>query len=676
MDANWTSRNTATACIACHEVDTVSTGHGQISVTGSHAVTDAAGQTCAATGAGCHPTANVAQVGAPTTTANIHLACASCHGTSSRAGLAISGALAQGCNADARCHSAGYAGTTHKAVSGDDTTHTATGMNADTDPAYTNGDLCSNCHSGTLSKAHADTSTTASLGTGRTGWAATTQSSCQDCHNATSTTGYNASANVVKGTWNDQCSACHTAQHQKYTPAEHTAAAGNGAGGGCALESGCHGYSGGAQSRDVRGLHNTAAAGCTIAGTDANGNAGACHALDKAMDATAMSCGEGGAGQICHAGYNKLNHGADHNYEPISGYTQSADTAGSETGCAGSGTGCHGESTVNKNAVIEFHPTQTMAGCGPTSIPGGANADACHGSPTMNSTWKAADKRANCFRCHDNNFTNAANAWPLYAESSTGHYGETTHTASGMGTTLGSGGSRIATCATCHSTTLRDAHGAAGDGLQLHHQGRLRHVRRVPQLQRRGQRADHRRCAHQHLRRLPHGRRPRRRSRPARCSSSGRRLGLDRLRRHGQRVPRQPRHPHHPPQRHRRLHARRRGRAAAVTPLNKDMSTAPTTCGETDSCHIGTEYTPAKHNGGAGLADGTDTDHHTAGSAQMAGHHHLQRRDRRVLGVPRLRARDRAQPPELHALRHRLDHLPAVPQRRRARHGRHRRQLV
>jgi hypothetical protein len=464
VDANWPARSTAAACIACHQVDTVTTGHGQISVTGNHVVTDAVGQTCAATGAGCHPTANMTQVGTPTTTANIHLACTSCHGTSSRAGLAISGALAQGCNADARCHSVGYAGTTHRTASGDDATHTATGMNADADPAYSNGDLCSNCHSGTLSKAHTDTSTTASLGTGRTGWGATAQSSCQDCHNATATTGYAASANIVKGTWNDQCSACHTTKHPNYTQAKHTATAGNGTGsGGCVLESGCHAFVS-AQSLDVRGLHNSAAAGCTIAGTDANGNPGACHSLDKAMNTTAMSCGEGGTGQNCHQGYNEMNHGADHNYEPISTYTQSAETAGSEAGCAGSGTGCHGLTTVNKNAVYEIHPSQTMVGCGPPSV-GGTNADACHASPTMDATWKAADKRANCYRCHNNNFTNAPQAWPLYEASSGGHYSETTHTVSGMDTTVGSGGTVVASCATCHSTTLRDAHGAAGGGV-------------------------------------------------------------------------------------------------------------------------------------------------------------------------------------------------------------------
>ena len=52
---------------------------------------------------------------------------------------------------------------------------------------------------------------TANLGTGRTAWNSTAQSSCRDCHNATATTGYAASGSVIKANWaTDTCADCHS----------------------------------------------------------------------------------------------------------------------------------------------------------------------------------------------------------------------------------------------------------------------------------------------------------------------------------------------------------------------------------------------------------------------------------------------------------------------------------
>ena len=193
--SDWAARTGSSACIACHAVDTATNQHGQIALTGNHAVTDAAAN-CGSSGAGCHATANVAQVGTPSTTANIHTQCSSCHGTASRAHDALgTGALTGGCTSGAAdCHnSASYSSTaqhatdTHTTLTGNEAIHQATNMATSLD-TYTYNDNCSNCHSSYLGLAHKDTSTTANLDSGHsssvTGWDASAQSSCRDCHNS------------------------------------------------------------------------------------------------------------------------------------------------------------------------------------------------------------------------------------------------------------------------------------------------------------------------------------------------------------------------------------------------------------------------------------------------------------------------------------------------------------
>ena len=139
---------------------------------------------------------------------------------------------------------------------------------------YTYNDNCSNCHSSYLGLAHKDTSTTANLGSGRTAWNSTTQSTCRDCHNAPAATGYAASGERHQGQLDDRHLRRlphHQARHlhrRLRTRRRRLAAR---------CRTGCHGYSG-SQSLDIRALHDKATAGCTANGTDSKGWTGGCHA--------------------------------------------------------------------------------------------------------------------------------------------------------------------------------------------------------------------------------------------------------------------------------------------------------------------------------------------------------------------------------------------------------------
>ena len=75
------------------------------------------------------------------------------------------------------------------------------------------------------------------------------------------------------------------------------------------------------------------------------------------MTGTTMTCGDTGA---CHSNHLSDNHGVDHDYTSASQYTQTADTVGSEAGCAASGAGCH-DSAATGNAINTFHSALTAA---------------------------------------------------------------------------------------------------------------------------------------------------------------------------------------------------------------------------------------------------------------------------------------------------------------------------
>ncbi len=579
----WTDRNTASACAACHPAAGITTQHSQAAVTGNHGVTNDT-QSCASSGPGCHPVSNVSQVGARTTTANIHLACASCHGTGARANLTTPGALAQGCTGNTNCHAI-YSSASHNGMNGNEVIHQATNMEADLGVASYQ-DQCNDCHDD--GDGNVTTAGLRNVHVTRAGW---TGSYCTDCHNAT--TPINSGA-VIKGTWNQSCDACHATKHTAFTAATHDSTAGSG----CTIGT-CHGASGGVA--DIRAIHDTAAQGCTATGTDSEGWAGACHDLNKQMSSTAMSCGSGATGQACHTNHTHLNHGPAHNYSTASNYTDGSGQ-GLESGCSNSGAGCHGTDATYADAIATYHP-QGSIDC---------MTSACHTSPSMTAGWKSANDDSDCANCHNGSFVNAVDAINLYDLNPAGHYGETTHTVtSGLAVPVTAGGTATASCGTCHDIGLATAHSGAGfnsnRGTSLgtkitcaechnnysavvtsgwatpactscHVVGTYAHIdggADAPVVNA---------------------------TSTAACGASG--TGC------------------HTTYNVHELHKSASGGctlAGCHDAKNKDMTGLAGTCGQATGCHLSTIYTATLHNGvPAGRADGVDADHHTAGATLAA----------------------------------------------------------
>ncbi len=408
---------------------------------------------------------------------------------------------------------------------------------------------------------------------------------CADCHSANAA----VSAVIKTAKWSTTtCAECHstgtlTGFEQHGAPAagaNATSTLGCGATG-----AKCH------ATYDVHALHKDAA-GCALIG---------CHDYNKQGTKPAlasMKCGSGDA--ACHADKSLANH-PDHTYTATSNYAQvTSETVGSESGCSSSGDGCHG--TVNTgNAVSDFHP-QGNIDC---------LTSACHTSTTMVPAWKSGGSGAECSRCHAANFVGAPDATPLYQAASAGHYGETTHTATGMTTAIGAGGLTTAACSVCHSTTYRDAHGAAAGGFSSTTKGAYLtctechgYNAAVSAVTTDTVRSDT--CAACHANGVlgashaVHGNAP---VAPATsstgCASSG--IGCHNT---GD------------------LHVIHKDASAGCTltgchAANKDMTSASTSCGQSSGCHLGANYTPLMHNGLGGIANGVDSVHHTAGAGQM-----------------------------------------------------------
>jgi predicted CXXCH cytochrome family protein len=379
------------------------------------------------------------QVGTPSTTANIHTACASCHGTASRAGLVVPGALATGCTGNTSCHGTGYATNNHNARTGNETVHIATGMTTAVG-AYTYNNTCAACHSAGLSLAHTDTSTTANLISGNPGWNTTAQSSCRDCHNAAATSTTVASAGVIKANWATKtCDACHTTLHNSIN--NHSVAAASG----CTLSTGCHGYTG--STLDVRAVHDKLNIGCTANGTDSKGWSGGCHKVDKAMTTTAMSCGTGATGQACHTGHTASNHMPAHD----------ANDAES-VNCTKSG--CHEAGptrSIATTSVISLHATDTIG----VTVSGKTNngCNICHGGngwTDVHATAKANATGFQCVGCH--NGTVVGTHTYTGRDGTSLHYtsNATTHTAAAAQSGINYTGGYA--CTQCHPLDMWAAH--------------------------------------------------------------------------------------------------------------------------------------------------------------------------------------------------------------------------
>ena len=295
------------------------------------------------------------------------------------------------------------------------TKHTATPWTSATQgasPAVAAGGLeCSICHSARVDTAHATTSLGAvSCGTGGTG--------NTGCHDNVSLTG----RATATATWpTNKCTECHNSganvTHSTIVP-DHAISAGACAGTG----SNCH------ASTDLMALHSVSQSGgapkyssCVDSGCHSAGNKDKRPAL--------ITCGTGNS---CHTTLTPANHGADHQYTSASDYSQTtSETIAGESGCSGSGIACHG-TVGTRDGVTEFHATKT-AGCTAT--------DKCHASSSMDATFRAAGSGTDCVRCHAGGFVNGSDATPLSGLSPAGHYGDTTHTATGGLGTVTSGGS-------------------------------------------------------------------------------------------------------------------------------------------------------------------------------------------------------------------------------------------
>ena len=521
-----------------------------------------------------------------------HLDCATCHANpilTENGTRKLKGTFTANC---VSCHNATVLGT-HSYTTPDpnhyvEATHTATPFTAaaqgtGADGAVAAGGLeCSVCHSSTLKTAHATVSTSGGSVT------------CVECHTNTSL----GSASVITGNWaNDRCTDCHDTgaakTHGGYA-ADHAVSTTRG----CAASgSNCHGT-----ATSLVELHASSRTGgdpkyASCANTG-------CHTAKDARpaDIAADSCGTGSAGG-CHADKTTTNHGADHGYTSSSDYTQAADTVGSEAGCAGSGSGCHGAVGGSRNAVEEFHAGVTT-GC--------TASDACHTSSTMTSGWKAAGSGADCSRCHAENFVNASDAMPLVDGPAAGHYDEASHTVSaGLGT-MSAGGTASAGCSLCHSTTLRNAHGASGTSFSSSTRGAYvtctechGYNTSVSALTTDTTRTNN--CAACHTAGvIPSSVMHNASSAPVVLSASvscgftgiGCHTSLD-------------------------LHAIHKDASGCLLSgcheANKDMSTASTNCGEASGCHQSAYYAPTTliHDGTGGRADSYDADHHTATTTQM-----------------------------------------------------------
>jgi hypothetical protein len=588
---------TGELCSACHDGSGITTMHNNMA---GH---NGANAGCGNSGVGCHPTQDLSKAGADKTQ-YIHNDCTNCHDPAGATSWTYGttsmqyNPLLKTCGGASGCHTnTYYSATVHsigqaKQRNGDDTSHTATGMSALVG-AYTYDNACSSCHSATLRSAHATTSLAADASCNTGG------STGQGCHNSTVLA---ASPTQVKTSWPGKaCTDCHNVPanvHNTYTLATHTATAG----GGCTLSSGCHGADAG-QTRDIRGMHDTVLAGCTATGTDGKGWSGSCHALNKPMSG-ALTCGSGGT---CHTGHTAANHGPDHGYTTASNYTQTADTINSETGCTNSGAGCHA-SAATGDTVTTFHAA-VAGGC--------TTADSCHPNPNFaDATWRLATG-ADCSRCHGGGGSpgsgtigrdRQSTTGLLYEPGSAAHYSETTHTAS-VNTSVAAGGTASAKCASCHSQTLRSAHGATGNGFSSATMGAYVtcqecHNYSAPVTMVITDATHSAQCTECHslailgIAHVPHTA-----SAPVAnvgtgtgCASSG--TGCHTTA---------------------DLHALHKDAAGGCgltgchDALDKSLLASTTKCGQATGCHLNTQYVATtSHNGTGGLADGDDATHHTA----------------------------------------------------------------
>lgn len=421
VKASWTNDT----CADCHTAQ-----HNAIGTV--HTATSTQG--CGASGAGCHTTYDLVTLHKGTAGG---CKFSGCHDTANKSKRPT----IKTCGSGGGCHTSYTSTVGHRAstITGDDTTHTATGMASKVDSAtYSYGNACSDCHSATLKSAH--TTVTATLDSGHTPW---TTPFCADCHNSVNIEA-NSVTTIKTDSWSAKtCDQCHVTngngKHTTYTLGAHTATLNAGC---TASDAGCHG------TADVRTIHNKATAGCTASGSDSKGGTTlGCHAQNKSMPVT-LSCGSGG----CHSLHTNGNHMASHDV---------TDTV--SLGCLK----CHesgaAHSTTTTSAIATHDPLSIGA-----IVSGKANdgCNICHGGggwTDVHAIAKTNGTKLQCAGCHNGTVVGLH----LYNPYDPNHYYTASHdttpasTATTSGTTLDYHSASVNysyTCVTCHSKDLKTEH--------------------------------------------------------------------------------------------------------------------------------------------------------------------------------------------------------------------------
>ncbi|MDO8987199.1 MAG: hypothetical protein Q7V14_03135, partial [Coriobacteriia bacterium] len=312
---------------------------------------------------------------------------------------------------------------------------------------YLNGNFtarCIDCHNATVIGTHvytpkdpnhytgSETTHTASAQTGTVSGFA-----CTQCHktemkpehfkasSAFSTSDKCVECHTVKvaalvGAWDKTCDACHTPKHTD-TTTKHDVSAN------ACTGAGCHNV-------DVSVIHAE-----SIATNSMHPNCATCHANNTTVP-TELSCAAVG----CHAGMTAHGH------------TLAASTYNNATvtGCTDAGAGCHGVAPADYQVV---HPNS------------GCTSGACH--TAANHNLAQYNDPNTCMNCHGGGavlYDGAPDVVGLMDTGTSGHYNETTHTATGMGNVVRgtTNGTASATCANCHNGVS-----AAPDGFYTQHQG-------------------------------------------------------------------------------------------------------------------------------------------------------------------------------------------------------------
>ncbi|NTU70676.1 MAG: cytochrome c3 family protein [Coriobacteriia bacterium] len=383
---SWPERATSEACSTCHGKAGLPEAHSG-DVAAAHAETSGG---CSESGAGCHPTDDLSEVGAPTTTANIHRDCLRCHDWTKADGNQAYNPEKRTCGEGRDCHSASgsyvVATDVHNGGGGladgtDSAHHAARAAQATAtwdDTAAGTKTACGSCHSMILGTEHSRTY--ASPARGRS-------TLCSRCHNAAEDV-----SEVVKASWTQKagtgaCRACHVAGSTRAIHASietsHVAtelsASGTPQNGACA-RGGCH------ASLDLRVLHR--GVGCTADG---------CHSTQASIfGGTITSCGGVDSSIACHAGFSENTHFTDHDANRSGTVNGVAYVDGKNVGCFG----CHvtdlrvEHENARQAGTLEGGGSSSCAICHEQTAGAGSYAGATAVKRAI------ADRDARCASCH------------------------------------------------------------------------------------------------------------------------------------------------------------------------------------------------------------------------------------------------------------------------------------